>query len=56
VDCESGGCTDGCAADEIAVAGFCPANTVPTSTSDRKIDCTGGDKPAAPAVLICAKK
>jgi hypothetical protein len=57
VDCESGGgCADGCASDEIAIAGFCGANTLATSTSDRKIECTGGDKPAAPTVLICARK
>ena len=56
VDCAYSGCAAGCASDKIAIAGFCAANTMATSTSDRKIDCIGGDKPAAPTVLICAKK
>jgi hypothetical protein len=56
VDCASAGCTDGCAANEIAISAFCPVGTAPNSGGDRTVECQGTDRSAAPAVLICAKK
>jgi len=56
IDCESGGCPDGCAADEIAISAFCGANALPTLIGERDVQCSSNGATARPAVLICAKK
>ena len=56
IDCGSGGCPDGCAADEIAISAFCGANASPTLIGERDVQCSSNGATARPAVLICAKK
>ncbi len=56
VDCGSGGCPDGCAADEIAISAFCGANGVAALIGERDVQCSSNGAVARPTVLICAKK
>src|SRR6266566_4013882 len=56
IDCESGGCPDGCAANEIAISAFCGANAAPTLIGERDVQCSSNGAIARPAVLICAKR
>src|SRR5262249_16344450 len=56
VDCGSGGCPDGCAADEIAISAFCGANGVATLVGARDVQCSSNGTVARPIVLICATK
>jgi hypothetical protein len=56
VDCGTGGCEEGCAADEIAISAFCGPNSFAASTGERNAQCSGDGNMRMPAVLICAKK
>jgi hypothetical protein len=56
LDCATANCPEGCAADEIAISGFCGLGSSATLDGDRKIYCATSTGSEWPKVMICAKR
>jgi hypothetical protein len=56
LECATGACDNGCAADELAISAFCNVGSTPALYSDGSIRCANSTGAEWPTAIICAKK